>query len=103
MKLKTLADTSLPGEFDADEEVLYRRRQKNIDVRRSRFPLRARRIAGFLLLGGLAMMTLGYGGIRIAAYASHSPRFHVTGSDDVAIDGNQFVSSEEILSAIGLP
>lgn len=101
--MKPLADTSLPGDFDADEEVLYRRRQKNIDVRRSRFPVRTRKMAGWLLLGGLAMMTLGYGGIRIAAYASHSPRFHVTGSDDVAIDGNRYVSREEILGAIGLP
>lgn len=101
--MKPLTDTSLPGDFDADEEVLYRRRQKNIDVRRSRFPVRSRKIVGWLLLGGLAMMVLGYCGIRIAGYASHSPRFHVTGSDDVAIDGNQYVSREEILSAIGLP
>lgn len=101
--MKPLAETSLPGDFDSDAEVLYRRRQKNIDVRRSHFPIRARRIVRWLLLGGLAMMTVGYGGIRLAAYGSHSPRFHVTGSDDVVIDGNQYVSREEILSATGLP
>jgi cell division protein FtsQ len=101
--LKTLDDTSLPGDFDAEDEVQYRRREKNIGVRRSRFPIRTRKIVGWLLLGGLAMMTLAYTGIRLAAYASHSPRFHVTGSDDVAIDGIQYVSREEILSAIGLP
>ncbi|HEV2350018.1 MAG TPA: FtsQ-type POTRA domain-containing protein [Terriglobia bacterium] len=101
--MKPHAETSLPGDFDSDAEVLYRRRQKNIDVRRSHFPIRARRIVRWLLLGGLAMMTVGYGGIRLAAYASHSPRFHVTGSDDVVIDGNQYVSREEILSATGLP
>jgi cell division protein FtsQ len=101
--VRPLADTSLPDDFDADDEVLYRRRQKNIDVRRPRFPVRTRKIAGGLLLGGVAMMALAYGGLRIAAYAIHSPRFHVTGSDDVAIDGNKYVSREEILSAIGLP
>jgi cell division protein FtsQ len=102
-RVKPMEDTILPGDFDADEAVLFRRRQKNIDVRRSRFPFRARRIAGWLLLAALAVMTLGYGGIRLAAYASRSPRFHLNGSDDVAIDGNQFVSRDEILSAIGLP
>jgi len=101
--LKTLDDTPLPGDFDAEDEVLYRRREKNIGVRRSRFHVRPRKIVGWFLLGGLAMMTLAYAGIRLAAYASHSPRFHVTGSDDVAIDGNKYVSREEILSAIGLP
>jgi len=101
--VKPLADTLMPGDFDADGEVLYRRRPKNIDVRRSRFPMRARRIVGWLLLGSVAMMAFGYAGIRVATYASRSPRFHVTGSDDVAIDGNQYVSQEEILSTIGLP
>lgn len=100
--MKPLADTLMPDDFDADGEVLYRRRPKNIDVRRSRFPVRARRMLGWLLVGGLAMMTLAYAGLRLATYASRSPRFHVSGSDDVAIDGNQYVSHEEILSAIGL-
>lgn len=101
--MKPLQDTSPPGDFDAEDEVLYRRRERNIGVRRTRFPVRTRKIVGWLLLGGLTMITLAYGGIRLAAYAGHSPRFHLTGSDDVAIDGNKYVSREEILNAIGLP
>jgi cell division protein FtsQ len=93
----------LPGDLDAEEESLYRRRQKNIDVRRSRFPHRIRRILGWMLLGGVTLVPLGYGGIHLAAYALRSPHFQVSGSQDVIIEGSRFASREEVLSALGLP
>ncbi len=100
--MNTLEDTPLPNDLDTEEETLYRRRQRNIDVRRRRFPYRARRIIGWLLLGAASLIPLGYGGIHLLGYAVRSPRFQVTGDENVIIQGNRFVSREEVLSALGL-
>lgn len=101
--MNTLEDTPLSNDLDIGEETLYRRRQKSIDVRRSRFPYRARRIIGWLLLGAAALIPLGYAGIRLRGYALRSPQFRVTGGGNVIIQGNQFVSREEVLGALGIP
>ena len=101
--MEALENNPVPGDFDADEETLYRPRQRNISVKRSRFPHRLRRMIGWFLLGALAMVPFAYGGIRLMGYALHSPRFRLSGSDDVVVEGNRFVSREEVLSAMGLP
>lgn len=101
--MKALENNPLPGDFDAEDETLYRPRQRNISVKRSRFPHRLRRMIGWFFLGGLAMVPLAYGGIRLLGYALHSPRFRVRGSDDVLVEGNRFVSREEVLTAMGFP
>jgi len=101
--VNALEDTSLPNDLDAGEESLYRRRQRNIDVRRARIPHRARRIILWLLLGATTVIPVGYGGIRLLGYALRSPQFRVTGGENVAIKGNRYVSREEVLSALGIP
>ncbi len=101
--MEALDNNPLPGDFDAEEETLYRPRQRNITVKRSRFPHRLRRMIGWFLLGALAMVPFAYGGIRLLGYALHSPRFRVSGGNDVVVEGNRFVSREEVLSAMGLP
>ncbi len=94
-------DAMLPGDLDAPPETLYRPRQRNIGVKRSRFQ-RLRPLIVWGLLGVATLIPLTYGGIRVLGYALHSPRFLVKGSDDVMIDGNQYVSREEVLGAMGL-
>lgn len=101
--MNTLEDTPLPNDLDTEEETLYRRRKRNIDVRRSRFPYRARRIIGWLLLGAATLIPLSYGGIRLLGYALRSPQFRVTGGENVIIQGTRNVSREEVLSALGIP
>ena len=100
--MNTLEDTPLPNDLDTEEETLYRRRQRNIDVRRARIPHRARRIIVWLLLGAAAVIPIGYGGIRLFSYALRSPQFRVTGGENVTIQGNRYVSREEVLSALGI-
>jgi len=82
--VNALEDTPLPNDLDAGEETLYRRRQKNIDVRRARIPHRARRIIAWLLLGAATVIPIGYGGIRLLGYALRSPQFRVTGGETVS-------------------
>ena len=101
--MKGLDRNPLPGDFDAEEEALYRPRQRNIAVKRRGIPHRLRRMIGWLLLGALAFVPFAYAGIRLLGYALHSPRFRVSGADDVVVEGNRFVSREEVLTAMGLP
>ena len=101
--MNTLEDIPLLNDLDTEEETHYRRRQRNIDVRRSRFPHRARRIIGWLLLGAGMLVPLGYGGIRVLGYALRSPQFWVTSGENVIMRGNRYVSREEVLSALGIP
>ena len=103
--MSALVNSALPEDLDleVEEESLYRRRQRNIDVRRSRFPHRVRRVLAWLFFGSVLLASLGYGGIQLAGYAFTSPRFRVTAGDDVVVEGNRYVSREEIVSALGLP
>lgn len=94
-------DIPLPDEVDAEEESPFRRRQKVVQVRRSRFA-RIRRLARWGLLAALLLVPVGYGAYRLAFFLLTSPRFMLTSADDVAITGNHIVTREEILGALGL-
>jgi len=101
--MNTLDNTLLPGDLDTEEETLFRRRRRNIEVRRSRIPVRVRRVVWYLFLGAAILTPLGYGCARLVGFAFTSPQFQMNSSEDIVIDGSRFVSREEVLSALGMP
>ncbi len=89
----------IQDDLDSEEESPYLRRQKSLAVRRSRFSRRFRMalfIVGVLLPVGLA----GYG---LATFALTSPIFVLNSPDDIVVEGNHFISREEVLGALGIP
>jgi len=96
-------DIPLPDEPELEEESPYLRRQKAVAVRRSRLSRRLRLVLRGALFGILVLIPVGYVGYRLAAFALTSPRFLLTFPADVVVEGNGFVSRDEILSALGIP
>lgn len=92
----------LPDEADAEEESPYRRRQKAVEVRRKRFPGRARRLLRWTLFGVFVLLPGGYVGYQATNFALISPRFRLSSAEDIVVKGNVFVSREEILNALGI-
>jgi cell division protein FtsQ len=101
--VNTLDNTLLPDDLDTGEETLFRRRRRNIEVRRGRVPVRVRRVVWYLLLGAAILTPLGYGCARLVGFALTSPQFQMNANEDILIDGSRFVSREEVLSALGIP
>jgi cell division septal protein FtsQ len=89
-------DTLLPGDLD-DEESPYLRRQKAVAVRRRRFSRHAR----WVFLGIAALLLLGVVSYYLVSFALASSRFVLSSPDDVVVEGNQYVSRQEVLSALG--
>ena len=102
MSLAGPDDIPLADDLDAEEESPFRRRQKAVQVRRSRFS-RAWRIVGWTLVCALVLLPAGYLGYRLTVFARGSPHFTLTSAEDVMISGNRFVSREDILSVISIP
>ncbi len=96
-------DIPLPGDLDPEDESPYLRRQKAVGVRRARLSRRVWLIlkAGFFSL--IILAPLGIGGYALLSFALASPRFLLSSWDDISIVGNQYVSREEVLSALGIP
>ncbi|MFZ0960396.1 MAG: FtsQ-type POTRA domain-containing protein [Terriglobia bacterium] len=88
-----------PDELDSQEESPYLRRQKAVSVRRSRISRRVR-VALFVVGVLLPVGIVGYG---LATFALTSPIFVLTSPDDIVVMGNDHVSREEVLGALGLP
>jgi cell division protein FtsQ len=95
-------DIPLPGELGDEEESPYRRRAKTVPVRRSRAG-RLRRSLPWLFAGALALALASLSGYWLARYALTSPHFLVASPDHILVSGNQFVSREEVVNALGLP
>ena len=92
----------LPSDLDEEEESPYLRRQKAVAVRRSRFSRRARGLLHVALFVFAGVVPLGYGTYKLAGFALRSPRFSVTSGEDVVLRGNEYVTREEVLSALGI-
>jgi cell division protein FtsQ len=89
----------IQDDLDSEEESPYLRRQKSPPVRRSRIPRRAR-LALFLVGVLLPVGLVGYG---LATFALTSPIFVLNSPNDIVVEGNHFVSREEVLGALGVP
>lgn len=89
---------SVPDDFEPQQESPYLRRQKSVSVRRNRISQRVRTalfVIGVLLPIGLA----GYG---LATFAMTSSHFVLASPEDIMVRGNNFVSREEVVGALGL-
>jgi len=89
----------MQDELDPQEESPYLRRQKSVPVRRSRISRRVR-VALFVIA---VLLPVGFAGYSLATFALTSPLFVLTSPEDVVVAGNNFVSREEVLGALGLP
>lgn len=101
MKTSDPDEILLPDKLD-EEESPYRRRPKPVQARRRSFSQALGRVLRWSAAGLVILAPLAYGGLRLARYARSSPRFEAASASDVVVQGNQYVSSEEILSALGL-
>jgi cell division protein FtsQ len=91
--------TPLPEALDAEEESPYLRRQKAVTAR----PHRPSSGWGWVLFFVTAVPPLGIMSYFLTTFALSSPRFELRSADDIQVSGNQFVSREEVASALGLP
>lgn len=95
-------DTSLPEDFDAVNESPYRRRPRAVAVSRAGFFRSARRPLHWILFAVFVVAPLAYGGAWLAAFARTSPQFDLAAESGVAVEGNHFVSRQEIMDALGI-
>ena len=102
MAIEETDDVDLTEEGEEVKESAFRRRPKAVPVRRGRTS-RWRRILRWGIWSALILAPAGYGGYRLAVFASTSSGFALTSADDVVLSGNQFVSREEALNSLGLP
>jgi cell division protein FtsQ len=90
---------TMQDELDPQEESPYLRWQKSVPVRRSRMSRRVR-VALFVVA---VLLPVGFAGYCLATFALTSPFFVLNSPEDIVVTGNQFVSREEVLGALGLP
>jgi cell division protein FtsQ len=100
--MDTVDKVLLPEDLDPEEESPYRRRRKGVTVRRSRFASLTRLLRGALWVV-LVLTPLALASYLLGTFAAGSSLFRVDPANDVDIHGNQFVSREEIISALGIP
>ena len=96
-------DDGMPGEMGPSSETPYMRRSRAVAVRRSRVPLGLRRVAGWAGIVIFVILPVGLGGYLLSVYLWNSPRFQLTSPADVMVEGNHYVSREELLAALGVP
>ena len=100
MSLAHAEDGSMP-DFDADEVSPYRRRQKAVPVRSRRFA-RLRRVLRWLLFTTFVLLPVTYAAYHVAEFALTSRLFVLNSAADVAVEGNRYVSKEQIAEALGI-
>lgn len=96
-------DNPLLDPAQAEEESLFPRRSKPVQVRRRRFSRRAWVLFKWSLVVLMAATPFGYVAYRLTGYLLHSPRFRLTSPGDVGVEGIRYVSRDEVLNALGWP
>lgn len=91
----------MPGEMESSETP-YMRRPRAVAVRQSRIPLGIRRFVWWMGLIIFVLVPLGAGGYFLGAYLLNSAHFQVVSPADVTVEGNHYVSREEVLAALGV-
>jgi cell division protein FtsQ len=103
MSLPEADDMPIPSDLEDEEESPYLRRQKAVAVRRSRLSRRLRWVLGAALFGSAVFLPVGYGSYRLAVFALTSPQFALSSPEDVIVQGNQYISQEEVSDALRIP
>ena len=94
MSLAHAEDGSMP-DFDADEVSPYRRRQKAVPVR-SRRLAHLRRVLRWLLFTAFVLLPVAYAAYHLAESVLTSRLFVLNSADDVAVEGNRYVSRSRL-------
>jgi len=89
---------SAPG-LDGEEESPYLRRQKAVTVRRRGLSWTKQWVIFIITV----VAPLGIGSYFLTTFALTSPRFEVRSADDVQLTASQFVTREDVATALGLP
>jgi len=89
----------IDDDLDEPEESPYLRRQKPVPTRRGRL---SRRVRVVLFVLGV-LVPVGLAGYGLATFALTSPDFVLKSTEDIVVLGNQYVSREEVLGALGFP
>jgi len=84
--------------LDGEEESPYLRRQKTVTVRRRRLFWSRRGVLFFI-----AAAPVGIASYFLTVFVLSSPRFELHSADDIQVIANQFVTREDVASALGLP
>jgi cell division protein FtsQ len=101
MSTARTADISLEDDFGADEVSPYRRRPKTVPVRSKRWA-RFRWLLRCLAFVLFVLLPVGYAGYRGAVFALTSSLFNLRSAADITVEGNHYVSVEDVLSALGI-
>jgi cell division septal protein FtsQ len=88
-------------EMDSSETP-YMRRSRAVAVRKSRIPQGIRRFVWWAGLIIFVLVPLGAGGALLGSFLLNSPRFQLTSPADVMVQGNHYVSRDEVLAALGV-
>ncbi len=102
MAIEEIDDIPVTDDEGEESESPYRRRARAVQVRRGRVP-RWHRFLRWALWGAMILPVAGYSGYRLAIYGLTSPHFMLTSGEDVVLSGNQYVTREEVMNALGLP
>jgi cell division protein FtsQ len=94
-------EISLPDELEPGETSPYRRRQRVVPVRRTRSS-RGKTVVRCSLFVILVLGPVGYIGYRVTVFALTSSRFMIRSGDDLKVENNRYISSQEVLIALGL-
>lgn len=97
-----MKDDPRPGEMESSSETAYMRRSRAVAVRRSRIPQGIRRVAWWAGIVVFIVLPVGFGGYSLVVYLLGSPRFKLTSPRDVMVEGNHFISRDQVLSALGV-
>lgn len=89
---------ALQDDLDSEGESPYLRREKSLPVRRSRVSRRLR--ISIFVIG--VLLPVGLAGYSLATFALNAPFFVLNSPDDIVVEGNHFVSREEVLGALGI-
>ncbi len=95
-------DETGSGGRETSGSTPYMRRSRAVTVRRGRMPWGWWSVARITLIALLVLLPLGVGGYLLGDYVLNSPRFQLSSPSDVTVDGNRYVSRDEILEALGV-
>jgi cell division septal protein FtsQ len=100
--MRWMDNDGVAGEMESPSETPYMRRSRAVAVRQSRIPLGFRRFVWWAGVIIFVLVPLGVGGYLLGAYLLNSPRFQVTSSADIMVEGNHNVSRDEVHAALGV-
>ncbi len=81
----------------AEEEPRYLRRQKPVEIRRRKLGRRSLQFYKRMLMGGAAVVVVGWMSYEMARFLLHSPRVILYRPDQIELAGNHYVSREAVL------